>query len=71
VTQNEVALSNEIEKLNIVLMDCAITMTAQKKRIELADRVILTLTMDHNSTPNYVRGFEMARDYFVKYEKEL
>ena len=37
------------------------------ERIEEADRIILTLTMDHNSTPNYLRGLEMAEEYFAKY----
>lgn len=37
------------------------------ERIHEAEQVILRLTMDHNSTPNYVQGFEMARDYFAKY----
>lgn len=36
-------------------------------RIEDADRIILTLTEDHNNTPNYVRGFELAQAYFAKY----
>jgi hypothetical protein len=38
-----------------------------QERIAEADRIILTLTEDHNNTPNYVRGFDMAQEYFAKY----
>ena len=33
-------------------------------RIDRADSIILRLTMDHNSTPNYVAGFDAAQSYF-------
>jgi len=36
-------------------------------RLEEAERIIFWLTADHNSGPNYVKGFDMAREYFAKY----
>lgn len=38
-----------------------------EERLREAESVILRLTMDHNSSPNYVLGFEEAREYFCKY----
>jgi predicted DCC family thiol-disulfide oxidoreductase YuxK len=38
-----------------------------EKRLERADKIILMLTADHNTGPNYVKGFDMARDYFQDY----
>lgn len=32
---------------------------------ERIDNMILLLTADHNSGPNYVRGFELAREYMA------
>jgi arginase family enzyme len=37
------------------------------QRIARAEAVIVMLTADHNTSPNYVRGFDMARDYFQDY----
>jgi hypothetical protein len=40
---------------------------ALNERIESAERCMAMLTADHNSTPNYLRGFDMAGDHFAKY----
>lgn len=34
------------------------------ERCEKAEQTITMLTADHNSTPNYLRGFEMAQHHF-------
>jgi hypothetical protein len=36
-------------------------------RLAEVDRIILMLTMDHNSSPNYLRGFDMARKYYGRH----
>jgi len=35
-----------------------------KTRIHRADHIILLLTADHNTGKNYVKGFDMAQEYF-------
>ncbi len=35
------------------------------ERVRRADACIAMLTADHNATPNYVKGFDMAQDYFA------
>lgn len=37
------------------------------ERCEKAEQAITMLTADHNSTPNYVRGFEMAQRHFQEF----
>jgi hypothetical protein len=37
------------------------------ERLEQAETIIAWLTMDHNSGPNYVKGFDMAQEHFAKY----
>jgi len=36
-------------------------------RCESAEEIIATLTMDHNSTPNYVQGFDAAQRHFGEF----
>ncbi len=40
-----------------------------RTRVFEADLVMLLLTADHNSTPNYVKGFQAASEYFAKYDE--
>ena len=40
---------------------------ALRARIDVADAIILRLTADHNTGPNYLRGFDMAHGYFAEH----
>lgn len=41
-----------------------------KERCHRADHIILLLTADHNSGPNYVKGFDMAQEYFQDFHDD-
>lgn len=57
-----------IGKARTIAQEIADALNARpEERLAEAERIILQLTMDHNSSPNYVRGFDMAHAYFSKY----
>lgn len=59
---------NLLRRLEALLFDgIGIGYSLMAERCEAAEIIIATLTMDHNSTPNYVRGFEMAREHFANF----
>jgi hypothetical protein len=41
------------------------------ERCAAAELIIIRLTMDHNSTPNYVKGFELAQAHFAQYPQPI
>ena len=68
------AVVNKICELEKACNPAAITaMLAEldqlRTRVFEADLAMLLLTADHNSTPNYVKGFQAASEYFSKYDE--
>lgn len=58
----ELYMFEQLEKLFIEGMAVGCDLLAQ--RCEAAEKIIVQLTADHNSTPNYVKGFDMAQNHF-------
>ena len=54
-------------KTMLALLAVVETVRDLAARCESAEQCMVSLTADHHSTPNYVRGFEMAGDHFHKY----
>lgn len=59
---DELYMFEQLENLFIEGMAMGYDLLAP--RCEAAEKIVVQLTADHNSTPNYVKGFDMAQDHF-------